>query len=154
MRMSGFSPLPPAPPPYRNHIARPKLPDERPNPLPQLEPIRRSSHHIALTLVEASAYPRAGSHIPPIRKVRSIHAKQRMPIREAQTSVDQPVILYQERLRRLATVGLAGHRDTFFRPLRTMKPHTEIQLVVPGGTYRYSVNSTKIVTRIDPTSLP
>ncbi len=51
----------------------------------------------------------------------------------------------------LGTVGLAGHRDTFFRPLRTMSPHAEIRLVVPGGTYRYLVDSTEIVTpdRVD-----
>jgi sortase A len=51
----------------------------------------------------------------------------------------------------LGTVGLAGHRDTFFRPLRTMSPHTEIRLVVPAGTYRYFVDSTEIVTpdRVD-----
>jgi sortase A len=51
----------------------------------------------------------------------------------------------------LGTVGLAGHRDTFFRPLRTMSPHAEIDLVVPSGTYRYQVDSTEIVTpdRVD-----
>jgi sortase A len=51
----------------------------------------------------------------------------------------------------LGTVGLAGHRDTFFRPLRTMRAHAEIRLVVPGGTYRYVVDSTEIVTpdRVD-----
>jgi sortase A len=51
----------------------------------------------------------------------------------------------------LGTVGLAGHRDTFFRPLRTMSPHAEILLVVSSGTYRYLVDSTEIVTpdRVD-----
>ena len=51
----------------------------------------------------------------------------------------------------LGTVGLAGHRDTFFRPLRTLSPHAEIRLVVPGGVYRYAVDSTEIVTpdRVD-----
>ena len=51
----------------------------------------------------------------------------------------------------LGTVGLAGHRDTFFRPLRTISPHAEIRLVVPGGTYHYTVDSTEIVTpdRVD-----
>jgi sortase A len=51
----------------------------------------------------------------------------------------------------LGTVGLAGHRDTFFRPLRTMSPHAEIRLVLSSGTYRYIVDSTEIVTpdRVD-----
>jgi sortase A len=51
----------------------------------------------------------------------------------------------------LGTVGLAGHRDTFFRPLRTMSPHAEIRLVISSGTYRYIVDSTEIVTpdRVD-----
>jgi sortase A len=51
----------------------------------------------------------------------------------------------------LGTVGLAGHRDTFFRPLRTMSPHAEIRLVLLSGTYRYIVDSTEIVTpdRVD-----
>jgi sortase A len=51
----------------------------------------------------------------------------------------------------LGTVGLAGHRDTFFRPLRTISPHAEIRLVVPSGTYHYTVDSTEIVTpdRVD-----
>jgi len=51
----------------------------------------------------------------------------------------------------LGTVGLAGHRDTFFRPLRTMSPHAEIRLVLSSGAYRYIVDSTEIVTpdRVD-----
>ena len=51
----------------------------------------------------------------------------------------------------LGTVGLAGHRDTFFRPLRKVTHHAEIRLVVPTGTYRYQVDSTEIVTpdRVD-----
>jgi sortase A len=51
----------------------------------------------------------------------------------------------------LGTVGLAGHRDTFFRPLRTLRSHTEIRLIVPQGTYLYLVDSTEIVApnRVD-----
>ena len=51
----------------------------------------------------------------------------------------------------LGTVGIAGHRDTFFRPLRSMSPHAEIRLIVPDGAYRYFVDSTEIVTpdRVD-----
>jgi sortase A len=51
----------------------------------------------------------------------------------------------------LGTVALAGHRDTFFRPLRRISPHAEIRLLVQGGTYHYVVDSTEIVTpdRVD-----
>jgi sortase A len=45
----------------------------------------------------------------------------------------------------LGTVGLAGHRDTFFRPLRKITPKTEIRLTDRVGTYHYLVDSTEIV---------
>ena len=34
-------------------------------------------------------------------------------------------------------VALAGHRDTFFRPLRRLQDGDEIRLVTPRGTFRY-----------------
>jgi sortase A len=46
----------------------------------------------------------------------------------------------------LGTVGLVGHRDTFFRPLRHVAPGMEIELSDGSGTYRYAVDSTEIVT--------
>ncbi len=45
----------------------------------------------------------------------------------------------------LGTVGLAGHRDTFLRPLSRIAPKMEILLSGAGGTYRYIVDSTEIV---------
>lgn len=42
-------------------------------------------------------------------------------------------------------VGLAGHRDTFFRQLRRIKARDEIRIVTPRGTYRYRVERTRIV---------
>jgi len=42
-------------------------------------------------------------------------------------------------------VGLAGHRDTFFRRLRDIEPDDEIRLVTPEGRYRYRVQRTDIV---------
>jgi len=45
----------------------------------------------------------------------------------------------------LGTVGLAGHRDSFFRPLRRIAPKMEIRLVDKSGTYHYMVDSTEIV---------
>jgi sortase A len=56
-------------------------------------------------------------------------------------------------------VGLAGHRDTFFRRLRDIRPHDEIRVETPRGTYRYQVEGTKIVKPddvwvLDPTPHP
>ena len=42
-------------------------------------------------------------------------------------------------------VGIAGHRDTFFRPLRNIHSNDIITLTTRVGEYRYRVVSTKIV---------
>jgi sortase A len=42
-------------------------------------------------------------------------------------------------------VGLAGHRDTFFRALRNIEKDDTIDFETENGTYRYAVESTKIV---------
>jgi sortase A len=42
-------------------------------------------------------------------------------------------------------VALAGHRDTFFRPLRDIREGDFITLKTPGGEYEYEVQSTSIV---------
>ena len=46
----------------------------------------------------------------------------------------------------LGTVGLAGHRDSFFRPLRRVAVKMEIRLIDKTGTYHYVVDSTEIVS--------
>ena len=56
-------------------------------------------------------------------------------------------------------MGLAGHRDTFFRRLREIDPGDVIRLVAVEGTYTYVVDSTQIVDPddlwvLDPTSEP
>jgi sortase A len=45
----------------------------------------------------------------------------------------------------LGTLGLAGHRDTYFRPLARIKPQMDIQIVDGEGTFHYSVDSTDVV---------
>lgn len=45
----------------------------------------------------------------------------------------------------LGTVGLAGHRDTFLRPLARVRPAMEVDLSRGDATYRYVVDSTEIV---------
>jgi sortase A len=42
-------------------------------------------------------------------------------------------------------VGLAGHRDTFFRPLRSIQADDNITLTTLRGEYRYLVLSTSVV---------
>jgi len=42
-------------------------------------------------------------------------------------------------------VGLAGHRDTFFRPLRKIKVGDEIQFSTKAGTFFYRVTSLRVV---------
>jgi sortase A len=49
----------------------------------------------------------------------------------------------------VGNVGLAGHRDTFFRALRNIRADDTIELETTAGTYRYVVKSTRIVTPRD-----
>ena len=54
-------------------------------------------------------------------------------------------------------VGLAGHRDTFFRALRNIRAGDLIVLTTPRGEFQYSVVSMKVVKPkaldvLDPTS--
>lgn len=45
----------------------------------------------------------------------------------------------------LGTVGIAAHRDTYFRPLRRITAGMEVLAVGPAGTFRYQVQSTEVV---------
>lgn len=45
----------------------------------------------------------------------------------------------------LGNFVLAGHRDTFFRPLRFIQAGMPIKVVTPAGVYVYQVDSTEIV---------
>ena len=49
----------------------------------------------------------------------------------------------------MGNVGLAGHRDTFFRPLRNIRKDDAIDLDTGHGTIRYSVTATQIVSPRD-----
>src|SRR3954447_22904340 len=46
-------------------------------------------------------------------------------------------------------VAITGHRDTFFRPLRNIRKDDEITLTTLDGSYRYQVESTKVVAADD-----
>ena len=46
-------------------------------------------------------------------------------------------------------VGLAGHRDRFFRPLKDLRIHDTIQFSTPRGYFRYEVESLRIVDQDD-----
>jgi sortase A len=42
-------------------------------------------------------------------------------------------------------LAIAGHRDTFFRPLKDIKLNDKIRITTPEGVTEYVVVSTKIV---------
>jgi len=46
----------------------------------------------------------------------------------------------------IGNVGVAGHRDTFFRPLRNVQTDDLITVTTLSGEYRYRVVSTKVVS--------
>jgi sortase A len=46
-------------------------------------------------------------------------------------------------------IGLAGHRDTFFRRLKDIRADDEIRIVTPEGTYRFRVEDTRVVSPKD-----
>ncbi len=49
----------------------------------------------------------------------------------------------------MGNVVLAGHRDTFFRPLREVRPGDVITLKTPDGDFQYRVESTAVVPPSD-----
>src|SRR5699024_9744487 len=56
-------------------------------------------------------------------------------------------------------VGLAGHRDTFFRRLKDVQPDDEVIVTTERGVYRYRVEGTQVVNPsdvwvLDPTATP
>ena len=58
-----------------------------------------------------------------------------------------------------SNIGLAGHRDTFFRKLQDIRTFDEIRIVTPNGTFSYEVERTRIVKPEDtwvlnPTEIP
>jgi sortase A len=42
-------------------------------------------------------------------------------------------------------IGIAGHRDTFFRPLKDLRINDEIRLTTLNGIFQYEVESITIV---------
>jgi sortase A len=46
-------------------------------------------------------------------------------------------------------IGLAGHRDTFFRRLADIRADDEIRIVTPDGTHRFRVEQTSVVSPRD-----
>jgi sortase A len=42
-------------------------------------------------------------------------------------------------------IGIAGHRDTFFRALKDLQPHDEIDFTTHSGRFHYTVESLRIV---------
>lgn len=42
-------------------------------------------------------------------------------------------------------IGIAGHRDTFFRALKDLQPHDEIDFTTRYGRFHYTVESLRVV---------
>ena len=42
-------------------------------------------------------------------------------------------------------IGIAGHRDTFFRALKDLQPHDQIDFTTHTGRYHYTVESLSVV---------
>jgi len=113
----------------------------------------------------------SGDHLPPVpaeadrAKVESLGmaGREGSPLGRIEISaIDLEVMILEgtedETLRRAVghipgtalpgqngNVAIAGHRDTFFRPLRNIHKDDEIMLTTLNGSYRYRVDSTKIV---------
>ena len=49
----------------------------------------------------------------------------------------------------IGNIGLAGHRDTFFRRLRDIRPDDEIRIVTTEGTFAFRVEDTIVVNPKD-----
>jgi sortase A len=45
--------------------------------------------------------------------------------------------------------GFAAHRDTFFRPLKSVREGDDVVVTTPRGVYRYAVTGTRIVEPAD-----
>jgi sortase A len=59
----------------------------------------------------------------------------------------------------IGNIGLAAHRDTFFRSLEYVEPDDEIRLITPEGTLTFKVERTNVVEPtdtwvLDPTASP
>jgi sortase A len=53
----------------------------------------------------------------------------------------------------IGNIGIAAHRDTFFRPLRNIRQSDIITLTTLSGAYRYRVVSTRVVNPSDVSAL-
>jgi sortase A len=58
-------------------------------------------------------------------------------------------ILGTAQIGRPGNLGIAGHRDGFFRGLKDIGPGDTIEILRPGGTDRYAVSQIQIVTPAD-----
>jgi sortase A len=118
---------------------------ERPRPGTPVLPARKS---------ESSLATRSEEHRPPVRS--AVIGRLEIPnlhlVAMVQEGADAGI------LRRAVghipgtalpggrgNVGLAGHRDTFFRALREIQVNDAIELRTEHGAYRYRVESTRIV---------
>lgn len=98
--------------------------------------------------------PIAEPHVPRIgERVGEIEIP-RLVLRAVILQGDSPQVLrravghlpYTAMPGELGNIGLAAHRDSFFRPLRQIRPGDMIALRTLQGEFRYRVESTRIVS--------
>ncbi len=120
----------------------------------------RAKEHAAeaFSASAASPFPQRSNETPGEASLRDGEVIGRMEIRALKLSV--PILSdYETKSLRdgighipgtanpggLGTMGLAGHRDTYFRPLKDIRRGMDIRISNRSGAYHYLVDSTEVV---------
>ena len=108
---------------------------------PSLNPIMRSSPPPALRMLAREGSPLIRMTVP--RLALSVMISEGIqPQTLARAAGHIPGTAFPDEP---GNVGIAGHRDTFFRKLSEIRKDDLISLATPGGFYQYSVEWTRVV---------
>lgn len=125
-----------------------------PLPVPESEPARESApesrsvaRRAAATAAPVVADPAALGRI----EIPRIGVSAIVKIGSDEQTLSRAVGLVPQSARpgQIGNVVLAGHRDTFFRPLRDIQVNDRIRVRVPPETYEYKVESVMVVAPED-----
>lgn len=131
-------------------MGKPGQPAGGPSGLPDQEPAREAASNPPAPEPPQEKTAQAGSLIGrldiPRLKVRAIvqEGVDDTTLRRAVGHVPGTALPGQD-----GNVGLAAHRDTFFRPLRKVRKNDRIRFETLNGDYEYVVDSIRIVTPND-----
>ncbi len=115
----------------KNHHA-PVTPEPKPPAQPERNPARPSIADG--TLLGRVEIPRIGLHAMVVEGTTETALRRAVGHVEGTALPGQP-----------GNVGLAGHRDTFFRGLRRLRKHDRIRVTTLDGEYDYLVDSIQVV---------